>query len=60
MSSALPWYILLLPLISAAVIVLLTRRLAEVSAIISVGAAVIGFICSCVDFRFVQHLRGAR
>jgi NADH-quinone oxidoreductase subunit L len=50
MSSALPWYVLLLPLISAAVIVLLTRRLGDVSAIISVGAAVIGFIGSCMIF----------
>src|SRR4051812_43752399 len=50
MSSVLPWYVLLLPLVSAAVIVLLTRRSAGVSSIVSVGAAVIGFLLSCVIF----------
>src|SRR3954470_14350591 len=48
--SVLPWFVLLLPLISAAAIVLVTRRLAGVSAIVSVGAAVIGFVVSCVIF----------
>ncbi len=50
MTSALPWYVLLLPLISAAVIVLFTRRSANVSAFLSVGAAVVGFVGSCAIF----------
>ncbi len=50
MSSVLPWYVLLLPLVSAAVIVLLTRRSAGISAFVSVGAAVIGFACSIFIF----------
>ena len=50
MDSVLPWYVLLLPLVSAAVIVLVTRRLGNVSAFVSVGAAVLGFIGSCLIF----------
>ena len=50
MSSSLPWYVLLLPLISAATIVLFTRRSAGISAVVSVGAAVIGFALSCAIF----------
>ncbi|MBA3762382.1 MAG: NADH-quinone oxidoreductase subunit L, partial [Chthoniobacterales bacterium] len=51
MNSLLPWYALLLPLISAAVIVLTTQRWKTISASVSVGAAIIGFICSCLIFR---------
>ncbi|MDQ6622627.1 MAG: NADH-quinone oxidoreductase subunit L [Verrucomicrobiota bacterium] len=50
MTSVLPWYVLLLPLISAAFIVLVTFRSRTISAFISVGAAVIGFVVSCVIF----------
>ncbi|MGI8820040.1 MAG: NADH-quinone oxidoreductase subunit L [Chthoniobacterales bacterium] len=50
MTSLLPWYVLLLPLISAAVILLGTRRWSAISSFVSVGAAVIGFICSCFIF----------
>lgn len=50
MASALPWALLLLPLISAAVITLLTRRAGGISALISVGAAVVGFVASCLIF----------
>ncbi|MFN2474816.1 MAG: NADH-quinone oxidoreductase subunit L [Chthoniobacterales bacterium] len=50
MSDALPWYVLLLPLISAAVITLVTRRNSGVSALVSVGAAVVGFVASCLIF----------
>ncbi len=50
MSSALSWYVLLLPLISAGMIVLLTRGSGTISSFISVGAAVVGFICSCFIF----------
>ncbi|MGI9088067.1 MAG: NADH-quinone oxidoreductase subunit L [Chthoniobacterales bacterium] len=50
MTSALPWYLLLLPLISAAAIVLLARRSGGISATVSVGAAVIGFVIACVVF----------
>src|SRR5450432_2892237 len=51
MGVALPWYILILPLLSAAAILLFTRRYASVSAFVSVGAAVIGFIGACIVFR---------
>ncbi len=50
MSSALPWYVLLLPLLSAATIALVTRRNGGISSFISVGAAVVGFILSCLIF----------
>ena len=50
MSGASPWYVLLLPLISAAVILLFTRHSGGVSSIVSVGAAVIGFVVSCLIF----------
>jgi NADH-quinone oxidoreductase subunit L len=50
MTGALPWYVLLLPLISAAVILLFTRRSGTISSLISVGAAVIGFAVACIIF----------
>ena len=50
MSSALPWYVLLLPLVSAAVIRLITGKSDTISATVSVGAAVIGFAISCAIF----------
>src|SRR4051794_14121166 len=51
MSSVLPWYVLLLPLISAAVILLFTRCSGTTSATVSVGAAVVGFVISCLIFK---------
>src|SRR4051812_30367401 len=48
--SALPWYVLLLPLFSAAVIVLLTKRSPGLSSFISVTAALAGFAGSCLIF----------
>ncbi len=51
MSSALPYYILLLPLVSAAALLLFTRRYASLSAFVSVGASIIGFVCACLVFR---------
>jgi len=39
MSSVLPWYVLLLPLVSAVVIVVLTRRSTTISSFVSVAAA---------------------
>jgi len=50
MMNALPWYVLLLPLFSAAVIVLLTKRSPGLSSFISVAAALAGFAGSCVIF----------
>jgi len=44
------WYVLLLPLFSAATIILFTRRAGGVSSIVSVGAAIIGFLFSCAIF----------
>src|SRR5947207_2890400 len=48
--SALPWYLLLLPLFAAAVIALLTNRWPGVSSFISVMAALVGFGMSCLFF----------
>jgi NADH-quinone oxidoreductase subunit L len=50
MNSLLPWYILLLPLVSAVVITLVTHSSRIVSSYISVVAALVGFCCSCVVF----------
>src|SRR5947207_6349175 len=51
MSSALlPWYILLLPLFAAAVIVLLTKSRPGLSSYISVVAVLASFAMSCVVF----------
>ena len=45
-----PWAILFLPLISAAVITLLTQKNRGISAAISIGAIVIGFVLSLILF----------
>jgi NADH-quinone oxidoreductase subunit L len=50
MSSALPWYILLLPFFAAVAIVLFTKSHRGVSAFISVAAVLGSFACSCVVF----------
>jgi len=50
MPSALPWYILLLPLLASAVIVLVTKRSPGLSSFISVAAALAGFGMSVVVF----------
>ncbi len=49
-NSSLPWLILLLPLASATIITLLTRRSKTLSAAISVGAVLGSFLCSCLVF----------
>ncbi len=46
----LPWLILFTPLLSAAVITLVTRPNRHLSGLISVGAAAIAFIASCIVF----------
>src|SRR5438270_3427526 len=48
--SALPWYILLLPLFAAAVIALFTKRWAGVSSFLSVAAVLASFAISCFVF----------
>jgi NADH-quinone oxidoreductase subunit L len=50
MNSSLPWYILLLPLCSAAVITVFTRRSRTLSSFISVAAVLGSFVCSCLIF----------
>jgi NADH-quinone oxidoreductase subunit L len=50
MSSAAPWFILLAPLVTAAVIALFTRRWPRLSAFLSVMAALAGFAMSCFVF----------
>src|ERR1700704_6445361 len=50
MNSSLPWYVLLLPLCSAAVIVLFTRRSRTLSGYISVASLLGSFVCSCLIF----------
>jgi NADH-quinone oxidoreductase subunit L len=54
----LPWFILLAPLFSAAVITLFTRRWKALSSSISVVAVLICFICSCLIFAH-QSIRAA-
>jgi NADH-quinone oxidoreductase subunit L len=49
-NSSLPWYALMLPLISATAITLFTRRAKTLSAFISVAAVLASFICSCLIF----------
>src|SRR3954471_21385392 len=48
--SALPWYLLLLPLFAAVVIVVFTRSSPGLSSFISVGAVLGSFVCSCLVF----------
>src|SRR5437660_976878 len=48
--SVLPWLVLLAPLASAVIIALFTRRAHSLSAVISVVAVLISFICSCTVF----------
>ncbi|PZR74302.1 MAG: NADH-quinone oxidoreductase subunit L [Chthoniobacterales bacterium] len=50
MSSALPWYILLLPFLAAVVIVLFTKSYRGLSSFISVAAVLASFALSCVVF----------
>ena len=45
-----PWFVLLAPLVSAALIALITDRARRLSAGISVGAVLVSFICSCIVF----------
>ena len=49
-NTLLPWFVLLLPLISAAVITFLTRRWKNISSYISVAAVLGSFFCSCAIF----------
>src|SRR5437773_4194961 len=48
--SVIPWLVLLAPLASAVIIALFTRRAHSLSAVISVVAVLISFICSCTVF----------
>ena len=50
MMSVLPWYALLAPLCSAAVITLFTLRWKALSSLISIAAVLMSFICSCLIF----------
>src|SRR5215470_10103304 len=50
MNFMLPWFILLAPLFSAAVITLFTRRWKTLSSAISIGAVLVSFTCSCLIF----------
>ena len=58
MNFMLPWFILLVPLFSAAVITLFTRRWKALSSAISVVAVLVSFICSCLIFAH-QSIRAA-
>ena len=51
MSSLLPWYALLLPLASAAIIMLLAHRLRGPSSFISLASVIASFFCCCLIFR---------
>jgi NADH-quinone oxidoreductase subunit L len=48
--SALPWYLLLLPLLAAAAIVLFTKSSPGLSSFLSIAAVLASFVCSCVVF----------
>ncbi len=50
MNTALPWYILLVPLIASVVILVLTRPWPTLSSYLSVAAVLISFGCSCALF----------
>ena len=50
MESFLPWIVLLVPLISAALILLATLRFRTLSSFISVAAVLISFVGSCIIF----------
>ncbi len=49
-NSVLPWYALMLPLISAGAITLFTQRAKSLSSFISIAAVLASFICSCLIF----------
>jgi NADH-quinone oxidoreductase subunit L len=49
-NSLLPWYALMLPLISASAITLFTQRAKSLSSFISIAAVFASFICSCLIF----------
>jgi NADH-quinone oxidoreductase subunit L len=49
-NSLLPWYALLLPLVSAGAIIFFARREKTLSSLISVAAVFGSFICSCLIF----------
>ena len=51
--EALPWIILFLPLLAAAIITLFTQRDRNVSATLSIWAVVVGFILSCIFVKAV-------
>ena len=53
-NSSLPWLALLLPLGSAGVITLFTRRWKNISSAISVAAVIGSFVCSCAIFGKVE------
>src|SRR4051812_27178324 len=50
MTSVLPWYILLVPLVSALLILVFTRPWQTLSSYISVGAVLVSFGCACALF----------
>jgi NADH-quinone oxidoreductase subunit L len=50
MNSVLPWYALLLPLVSAIAITLFIRRSKPLSSFVSVAAVLASFGCSCLIF----------
>src|SRR5438128_2186786 len=51
MDNAGPWLVLVLPLFSAVVITLFTRRSKALSSLISVLAVLGSFVCSCLIFQ---------
>ena len=57
MNSLLPWFILLLPLVSATVITLVTRSSRGVSGYISVVAALVGFYLQLHRLRQARYQR---
>src|SRR2546421_12129516 len=54
MNNAVPWLVLVLPLFSAAVITLFTRRSQALSSSISILAVLGSFACSCLIFQWTD------
>ena len=60
MTENLAWIVLLLPLFSAVVIALFTQRSKNISALISIGAVVVSFVCSVVLFIALREVEPTR
>ena len=63
--TLLPWYVLLAPLVAAALITVFTRRSKKLSSFLSCAAVVVSFGGACLifarkDVAYERHLFGSR